>query len=646
VLGMSAVLHEVAELAGLDEPLLPLEQAAQAGLLREQRRSGGLIVRFPHPLVHAAVYDNLGPATRARLHLQAAHLPGNDYRRLHHQFRAADRPDPQLAAELAAYGRKQAAAGLWSGAAVHLNRAARLTTVERERARWTGEAVLAELYAGQAGEASTLAQGLSGATDEALRAFCLGVVALTAGRIVEASRHLEHAWQRCDPVTDPALAGWIATQLASLSIMQGRGRNAVTWAEQALKMPVRRAHGDLLDFLLFTGLADAGDIDQALALGAGLSEVPEAGLAGLDPLLGRGAVRMWSDDLYGALQDLTSVAAASTRLSMPFRVTATSLLGETEYRMGRWDDAVVHTQLSASVCDDAAQIWLASCAHAEAAFVPAARGEWERAAAHVRAAHQALGPYPSVAACTYTAAASAELATARADPEGVVSALNPLLDLEGRDGVFEPAIMPWQPLLADALIDLDQLEHAQQVLERCELLATARGRHSELAAAGRARGNLHTARHEPDRADAAYRTGLEHAAQVDMPFTQARLRLAYGAFLRRLGKRRAAIQQLDAARQALVQLGAQPYLERCEQELAACGSSSVSVRYTLGRGLTPQEQAVAKLVMNGLTNRQVARELVLSVKTVEYHLGNVYTKLGVTCRTALVSRLMTSGPVD
>jgi hypothetical protein len=447
VLGVSCALHEAAEMAELAESLLPLERAVQAGLLGEQRCAVGLVIRFPHPLIQAAVYDNLGPATRARLHLRAAELFDDDYRRLHHRFRAADRPDPQLAAELAAYGRDQAAAGYWAGAAIHLNRGARLTTVEEERARWTGEAVLAALYAGQTGEASTLAQALSSATDEALRAFCVGVVALIAGRGVEASQHLEHAWQRCDPVTDPALAGWIATQLASLSVIQGHGRDAVMWAKRAVQMPVRRAHGDLLDFLLFTGLANAGEIGQALALGAGLPELPEAGIAGLDPLLGRGAVRMWSDDLHGALHDLTSVVAASTRLSMPFRVTATSLLGATEYRMGRWEDAIVHTELAASIGDDADQIFLASCAHAEAAFVPAARGEWESAAAHVRAAHQAMGPYPSVAAHTYTAAASAELATARADPQGVVSALKPLLDLEGRDGVFEPGIiLPWQAL--------------------------------------------------------------------------------------------------------------------------------------------------------------------------------------------------------
>ncbi|MGW0199471.1 response regulator transcription factor, partial [Nonomuraea sp. NPDC003201] len=56
--------------------------------------------------------------------------------------------------------------------------------------------------------------------------------------------------------------------------------------------------------------------------------------------------------------------------------------------------------------------------------------------------------------------------------------------------------------------------------------------------------------------------------------------------------------------------------------------------------LTPQEQAVARLVATGMTNRQVARELVLSVKTIEYHLGNAYAKLGVSSRVALTTKLM------
>ena len=59
--------------------------------------------------------------------------------------------------------------------------------------------------------------------------------------------------------------------------------------------------------------------------------------------------------------------------------------------------------------------------------------------------------------------------------------------------------------------------------------------------------------------------------------------------------------------------------------------------------LTPQEVSVARLVATGRTNRQVADELVVSVKTVEYHLGNLYGKLGIRSRQELVPMF---GPTD
>ncbi|MGF7237944.1 MAG: helix-turn-helix domain-containing protein [Frankia sp.] len=93
---------------------------------------------------------------------------------------------------------------------------------------------------------------------------------------------------------------------------------------------------------------------------------------------------------------------------------------------------------------------------------------------------------------------------------------------------------------------------------------------------------------------------------------------------------------LQAAQETFAALDARPYLDRCQRELAACGwrSSGDSARRDSSR-LTNQELAVAKLVANGLTNRKVARELVVSEKTVEYHLRNVFAKLDLTSRTQL-----------
>ncbi|MDG4863872.1 helix-turn-helix transcriptional regulator, partial [Streptomyces sp. T-3] len=82
-----------------------------------------------------------------------------------------------------------------------------------------------------------------------------------------------------------------------------------------------------------------------------------------------------------------------------------------------------------------------------------------------------------------------------------------------------------------------------------------------------------------------------------------------------------------------------PDLERCARELAACGMEPGERRPRDAALLTPQELAVARLVAAGLTNRQAARELVISVKTVEYHLGRIYAKFGIDSRTRLAARL-------
>ena len=98
--------------------------------------------------------------------------------------------------------------------------------------------------------------------------------------------------------------------------------------------------------------------------------------------------------------------------------------------------------------------------------------------------------------------------------------------------------------------------------------------------------------------------------------------------------------QLKAARATLDSLLARPSLERCDRELAACRLTPLKRKGNVSRTeLTPQELSVASLVASGLTNRQVAAELVVSTKTVEYHLANVFGKLGVSSRTRLAAQM-------
>jgi len=104
------------------------------------------------------------------------------------------------------------------------------------------------------------------------------------------------------------------------------------------------------------------------------------------------------------------------------------------------------------------------------------------------------------------------------------------------------------------------------------------------------------------------------------------------------GERRQAASHLQIAHDGYTRLRAVPFLDRCNDELTACGLHPAR-RATGPARLSPREQSVARLAVRGLTNRQVAAELVISVKTVEVHLSHIFVKLEVSTRTQLAAKL-------
>ena len=640
VLGLSAPLHLAAQLAGTDDPLPPLEEAFRAGLLREEPGAGpGPVAEFPHPLIRAAVYQDLGPARRSRLHEQAAGLVSDDLSALRHRLEAAIGPDPRLANELAALARRQVAAGLWATGGTLLSQAARLAITDAERQRLSVEAIEALLFAGQVDDASMLAAELPRTADPAVRGYAAGHMAAVTGRAAEAIELLTGAWASGGRDARPWLAARIAEQLANLAARQAQGAQAAAWATRALAFSAHRPGTDLIQCTRLIGLGMCGAIAEGLALTTGLPHPALAPVPDLDALLGRGLLRTWADDLSAAVRDLLGVLGASRDRSVSFRLLAAAALGQAEYRLGYWDDAILHAEMATSIARDAGQIALVPMSATVTALAFAAKGDWENAAASVSAARGSAERTGSLSGLVYAASADAHLAAAQGDSKQVITALRPLLDIESGSGIYEPGVMLWQDLLIDALTASGDPDRARSILVPYEALAAARRRHSVLANGCRALGNLSVARHDPAGAEAAFRTGLQHAAQVSLPFDRARLELAYGAFLRRTGKRAAAAQHLQAARLTLTRLGARPYLERCGNELTACGHTPSGDLPAFPLGLTPQEHAIAQLASKGMTNRQIARDLVLSVKTIEYHLSHAYAKLNVPSRIALAGVL-------
>ncbi|MGQ4387394.1 AAA family ATPase [Streptomyces sp. SAS_270] len=620
---------------GLDA-LEALEEAVRAGLLAEA--PGDPLIRFPHPLVHAAVYHQLGPSRRAAFHLRAAAVARDEAERLRHRALAASGPDAGLSAELAALGRRFAAEGAWADAAGQLTTAARLSADPGTYEQCTLEAVECRLLAGDVPDVGEVARETARFAPGGWRSYLLGRLSLfDLGR---AEALLTDAWHRCDPRTEPVLAARIAGQFAALHGSMAHGTEMAEWAELALRLAPDDTATDMIRYLRLTGLAMSGRAATALGALGPLPDPAVATPAQLEELLGRGSLREFTGDLTGAVRDLTGVFGACHGRAASFRVVTATSLASAEYRAGRWDDATVHTDLALSLAADTDQPHIALYCRMLATLVHAARGAFGRAQAHARVAGDyARGGH--VNPTLWAALAEGHLARAQGRPADVVIALEPLLGLGPRGDFEEPGTVPWADVLADAWSALGDEKRAAQVLAPYEVLAAQRGHHGALLLAARARGTLEAARGDSAAAERAFRSALKHAVHVEAPFDRALLHFAYGGFLRRTGKRTRAGEELQRARDLFVRLDARPDLERCERELAACGVRPAD-REPRMRGaalLTPQELAVARLVASGLTNRQVARELVISVKTVEYHLGRIFPKLEVDSRTRLATRL-------
>jgi DNA-binding CsgD family transcriptional regulator len=156
-------------------------------------------------------------------------------------------------------------------------------------------------------------------------------------------------------------------------------------------------------------------------------------------------------------------------------------------------------------------------------------------------------------------------------------------------------------------------------------------------ALARCRGNLAAAMGDETGVEQAFSHARSITTMAPMPFEAALLNLDDGRRLCRFGHGPAAIARLEEAHKAFSHLGADPFVQACATELAQLHVTAASHGAAALLGLTRAELAVARLVATGLTNRQAAAELFVSVKTVEYHLRNCYMKLDITSRQALAS---------
>jgi DNA-binding NarL/FixJ family response regulator len=214
-------------------------------------------------------------------------------------------------------------------------------------------------------------------------------------------------------------------------------------------------------------------------------------------------------------------------------------------------------------------------------------------------------------------------------------AARPLAEMVEQGGLAEPVPMLFLPDAIESLVALDALDRAGRLLEAFEGRGRELDRSWAIATGARCRALLEMARGDLPRALDAVERGLTEYDRLDMPFDRARTLLVKGLVERRMRRRAHARRSLREAATEFERMGARLWAVRAKNELERVGG-----RQPREAGeLTDAEQRVALLAAEGLSNKEIAAKLFVTVHTVEVHLSHVYAKLGVGSRAKLARAL-------
>jgi ATP/maltotriose-dependent transcriptional regulator MalT len=144
-------------------------------------------------------------------------------------------------------------------------------------------------------------------------------------------------------------------------------------------------------------------------------------------------------------------------------------------------------------------------------------------------------------------------------------------------------------------------------------------------------------------AEGLYREAIERLGRCRVALDLARARLLYGEWLRRRGRRVDAREQLRTAGARFAEMGAVAFAGRADRELLATGETARKRTIETTDELTPHEARIARMARDGASNQDIATELFVSRKTIEYHLHKVFSKLGITTRQQL-EHVLPPGP--
>jgi len=619
--------------AGVAGPAEAITSAVRAGLADVAAGEPARPAMIRHTLQRDAIYAGLAPGRRRELHARAVTVV-DEAHGWAHRVAALDRPDEGLAGDLERLAAQEAAAGRLAVAATHLRWAADISPDRAGRERRLLTAALHLMLAEEA-RGLALRPAVEAATPSPLRECVLGTMARLDGRLREAERRLSQALAQAQ--ADPgsrSLAAMIASRLANIYPVLGEGEKAQALGRWALGTGcLDAAAASLTRTLIASGVSQAAGPRAALAELAHLDADPaRVEPVDVDGLAFRGWFRLLAGDLGPAMADLAaSLKLARRGATLVVARRAYFFLALAQYLAGAWDDVLLTAEQGLSAAAIHPRYYDLPMLHLAAGCVPAGRGQTEQAERHAALAEEAAASLDYAQERLPAAMARALVGQAAGDYLGMAGALGPWLDDTTLDSRSRLYAVLWRPLLAEGLLGSGQVDQAAAVSGQ---LAAEAGQAGYLAP-GLAwlDGWLAELRGAPEQALAAYRRGEDIAA--GSPVYTARLLLAHGRLLRRTGNRKDAAGRLRAAHALFAGLRAAPFLARADAELAACGLRQERAAARPALALTDRETEVAHLAGQGMTNAEIAAELFITPKAVEYHLGNIYAKFGVKGRHQL-----------
>jgi DNA-binding CsgD family transcriptional regulator len=600
----------------------------------------GAFVRFRHPLVRSTVYRRASLPDRREAHLALAEATDPEVdpdRRAWHRAHAADGPDEDVAAGLERSAGRAAARGGVAAAAAFLGRATELTPDPARRGPRALHAAQAKLQAGEFEQArSMLVTGEIGPLDELRRAWIdltRARIAFAHGRRSEASSLLLAAARTLEPL-DAGLARETYLEALSAATFAGHLASGPSLFEVARAAraapPALQAHkGDMLLDALAVRLTDG--YAAAVRLSAQ-------------------AVRAFRDDDYSVQEGLRWLWLTSATAADLWDDEGWDTFSDRHVKLAREAGALGELPLALN-----ARVYV----HLFAGELAEAASLVQQAQTVSKATGSNLAPYGALGLAAWQGREDEARRLIEATlSEGIglsvthwASAL-----LSNGLGRYEDALAAareaakcqpelstpnWGSIeLVEAAARSGATELATDALERLSETTRASGTDWALGVEARSRALLS----DGAAADELYREAIERLGRTRLRPELARAHLLYGEWQRREGRRIDAREQLRTAYGMLAAIGMEAFAERARRELLATGEKVRRRMDETRDQLTPQEEQIARLARDGLSNSEIGARLFISPRTAEWHLYKVFAKLGISSRRALRDALPSRDP--